>query len=81
MKVITAAQGESQVTSEVLFLSDGDSGWEISEKLSAVDRRILLSASLRLLGFRLSRHIPVRQSDVARLVPLADGDDSAGVAA
>jgi hypothetical protein len=40
--------------------------------LPGPDRRLLLSASLRLLQHRLNHNIPVTHSDILCLVPLAD---------
>lgn len=48
-------------------------------ELSVLDRHALLRASFRLLGVRLNHHIPVRQSDIQRLLRYCD--DSPEVAA
>jgi hypothetical protein len=47
--------------------------------LAPEDRRLLLGASLRLLGRRFSCGKPILQSDVIRVVSLAD--DAVGLAA
>lgn len=45
-------------------------GGEIS--LTRADRRLLLGASLRLLGYRFSHGKAIRQDDVIRIASFAD---------
>jgi hypothetical protein len=45
------------------------------QHISAADQRILLGGSLRLLLLRFSYGLPIRKSDIARLMRVAESDE------
>jgi len=51
---------------------ENESRQERKEVLTANDRRLLLGASLRLLGRRFSHDQPIFHDDVIRMASLAD---------